>query len=97
MLPLGLGPPRYEDLYADQILSAVESGPPAHLAFFDVEPRGDDWLPGPSPREPQDHGLTAGNLRPPQDIPVGHEDFTKFAEGFNEVVEFIRRTSDSSS
>ena len=72
--------------YADQILSkAVKAG--RRTYFFDVRAtRGDDYF------------LTITESRKitgPDDrhkIFLYKEDFTKFAEGFNEVVEFIRRT-----
>ena len=77
--------------YGDQILSkAVKAG--RRTYFFDVRAtRGDDYfltitesrkITGPDGSAAYDR----------HKIFLYKEDFTKFAEGFNEVVEFIRRT-----
>ena len=68
--------------YADQILSkAVKAG--RRTYFFDVRAtRGDDYF----------LTITESRKITGPEIFLYKEDFAKFAEGFNEVVEFIRRT-----
>ena len=72
--------------YADQILSkAVKAG--RRTYFFDVRAtRGDDYFL--TITESRKITGPDGSAK----IFLYKEDFAKFAEGFNEVVEFIRRT-----
>lgn len=77
--------------YADQILSkAVKAG--RRTYFFDVRAtRGDDYFLTIT----ESRKITAPDGSATFDrhkIFLYKEDFAKFAEGFNEVVEFIRRT-----
>lgn len=77
--------------HADQILSkAVKAG--RRTYFFDVRAtRGDDYfLTITESRKITGPDGSASSSR--HKIFLYKEDFSKFAEGFNEVVEFIRRT-----
>lgn len=89
MLP-STQPRRENEEYGDQILSkAVKAG--RRTYFFDVRAtRGDDYFLTIT----ESRKITAADGTPSYDrhkIFLYKEDFSKFAEGLNEVVEFIRR------
>ncbi len=84
-------PRRENEDYGDQILSkAVKAG--RRTYFFDVRAtRGDDWFLTIT----ESRKITASDGTSTYDrhkIFLYKEDFTKFADGLAEVVEFIRRS-----